>query len=174
MGRMLCYSSENVMQELRKSTAAVLHKRIISSLITNMDESHAAYFGRVIDRLEQDPRTELYPNLPILILKETLNVLPIYLEPQVLVNHLFQFLEKEKDTVSKVIHDVHYVADNTVLAPYCAEFVENVIRDTLANVDDTEQETTGRSEYRLRWPISPEDFPYLDDDEIDKESDKEN
>ena len=134
-----------------------------------MDERSAAYFGRVVDRLEQDPRTELYPNLPILVLKETVDLLPTYIEPDTLVSHLFRFIEAEKDTLSRIIHDAQYVADNTVLAPYCKTFVEDVIRDTLVNVDASEQDNEGRSEYRLGWPIVPNEFPYTDDEDNEDE-----
>lgn len=151
----------------------MLHKRIISTVITRLDERRAAYFGRVVDRLEQDPRTELYPNLPILVLKETVETLPTYIEPEVLVNHLFRFLQEEKDTLSRIIHSAQYVADNTVLMPYCITFIKDVITDTLATVDDTELTDEGRSEYRLGWPISPTDFPYFDD-ETDQDDDTGN
>lgn len=136
-----------------------------------MDETHAAYFGRVVDRLEQDPRTEIYPNLPILVLKETVDILPIYLDPTEFVNHLFEFIEKEKNTLSRVIHSAQYVADNAVLASYCSAFVENIIRDTLENVDDMSPDSKGKSVYRLKWPIHPEDFPYVDEENLDKNED---
>jgi len=132
-----------------------------------MDERRAAYFGRVVDRLEQDPRTDLYPNLPILVLKETLDLLPPYIEPDALINHLFHFIEKEKDTLSRVIYDARYVADNTILAPHCIPFIESVIRDTLVNVDPSDQDDESRSQYRLEWPIKPDDFPYSDDEDIE-------
>ncbi len=150
--------------EPRLRTTDVLHKRIISTIITRLDKRRAAYFGRVVDRLEQDPRTELYPNLPILVLKETVEILPTYIEPKVLVDHLFRFLQEEKDTLSRIIHSAHYVSNNAVLTPYCKAFVEDVIRDTLATVDVAEQNNEGRSEYRLGWPIAPTDFPYSDDE----------
>ncbi len=151
-------------------TIGVLHKRIISTVITRMDERRAAYFGRVVDRLEQDLRTDLYPNLPILVLKETVEVLPTYLDPGIVVNHLFQFLNTDKDILTRVIHGAQYTADNTVLAPYCASFVENIIRDTLSSVDATEEDNNGRTEYHLAWPIAPDDFPYADtENEEDKD-----
>lgn len=129
-----------------------------------MDERRAAYFGRVVDRLEQDPRTDLYPNLPVLVLKETVEILPTYLEPGALIDHLFQFLSAEKDTLSRVIHGAQYTVDNAGLAPYCAPFVKNVIGDTLSIVDAAEEDNNGRTEYRLAWPIAPDDFPYVDNE----------
>ncbi len=142
----------------------MLHKRIIATVITRMDETRAAYFGRVVDRLEHDRRADLYPNLAILVLKETFEVLPTYIDPEFVVDHLFQFLETEKDTLSHVIHGVSYMADNAVLAPYCSTFVGNVIRDTLATVDVSEEDNQGRTEYRLGWPIVPDAFPYAEDE----------
>lgn len=129
-----------------------------------MDEQRAGYFGRVVDRLEQDPRTDQYPNLPILVLKETVADLPTYLDPPVLVNHLFQFLRDNKDNLTRVIHSAAYISDNTVLIPHCIPFVETVIRDTLEKVDGSEQDREGRSEYRIGWPYSPDAFPYVDED----------
>ncbi len=146
----------------------MLHKRIISPVITALDKERAAYFGRVVDRLEQDPRSDLYPNLPVLVLKETVELLPIYLEPTVLVNHLFRFLERKHESLSRVIHSAPYVADNSVLKSHCVEFVESVIRDTFENVSETDQDVTDRKEYRLKWPISPEEFPYTDDTDFDE------
>lgn len=142
----------------------MLHKRIISAVITRMDEQRAGYFGRVVERLEQDPRTEQYPNLPILILKETVQDLPTYLDPTVLVNHLFRFLRINKDDLTRVIHSAAYISDNTVLAPHCQPFVEAVVLDTLESVDGSEQDREGRSEYRVGWPYEADTFPYVDDE----------
>lgn len=147
----------------------MLHKRIISAVITQMDELRAGYFGRVVDRLEQDPRTERYPNLPVLVLKETIEDLPTYLDPPIVVNHLFQFLQANKDDLTRTIHSAAYIADNTVLAPHCAPFVEAVIRETLATVDGNEQDREGRSEYRVGWPYDPDAFPYIDDEAEDED-----
>lgn len=148
----------------KEKASDVLHKRIIATVITRMDETRAAYFGRVIDRLEHDQRMDIYPNLAVLVLKETIEILPTYIDPETLTDHLFHFLAEEKDTLLQVVHGVPYMANNAVLAPYCSAFVENVIRVTLETVDGVEEDNEGRTEYRLGWPITPDAFPYVDDE----------
>ena len=37
-------------------------------VIESLDEKRGAYFGRVVDQVEHDPRTENYPNLAFIVL----------------------------------------------------------------------------------------------------------
>ncbi len=148
----------------------MLHKRIIIPVIERLDEQRAAYFGRVMDRLERHPGIEEHPSLPILVLKETIEALPIYLDPERLVEHLFSFVANNADALNSVVYSPSYLTDNTILAPRCAAFISAVVTETMATIDSHSCDTGGEhGEYHLSWPINPDDFPYRDPDAQDNE-----
>ncbi len=141
----------------------MLHKRIVLPVIENMDDKRQAYFGRVVDQVERDPRTESYPNLPFIVLKETIEALPTYLEPNEIIDVLFEFINSHVHELNRMIHSPEYITNPHSLTVQCSEFVMAVIKTTMETADLESQDIDGRSKYRLSWPIEPEDFPYSED-----------
>lgn len=141
----------------------MLHKRIILPIIDSLDEKRGAYFGRVVDQVERDPRTENYPNLPFLILKETIEALPMYLEPPEIVEALFEFIDANVHALNRTLHSPEYITNPNVMTVQCSEFMLLVIKKTMATADMESQDIDGRSKYSLSWPIDPHDFPYKED-----------
>ena len=141
----------------------MLHKRIVLPLIESLDEKRAAYFGRVVDQIEHDPRTENYPNLPFIVLKETLEALPMYLEPPEMIEVLYEFLDANMRELNRTLYSPQYITDPTVLTEQCSQFVLAIIKVTMATADIESQDIDGRSKYSLSWPIDPHDFPYSED-----------
>ncbi len=141
----------------------MLHKRIVLPIIEALDEKRSAYFGRVVDQIEHDPRTEKYPNLPFLVLKETIEALPTYLEPNEIIEVLFNFIDTNLGALNKTLYSPEYITDPHAMTVQCSEFVLMVIKATMATADLESQDFDGRSKYRLSWPIDPDDFPYAED-----------
>jgi hypothetical protein len=145
----------------------VLHKRILIPLIDQLDEDTAAYFGRVVDHLEKDPRLEDYPNMPFLVLRETIFELPVYLEPKEVVDLLFSYVIHNVENLKTVLHSKEYLHDHSALRAHCTAFVIAVVRDSMKEVDMAYEDRNRQSEYRLSWPIDPKLFPYVDDEDED-------
>ena len=152
----------------------MLHKRILIPLIEQLDEESAAYFGRVIDRLEKDPRLDEFPNLPFLIFGETIFELPTYLEPEIVIDLLFAFIKNNIENLKTVLHSKEYIYDKHVLRSHCTPFVIAIIRDSMKETDLAYEDRNRQSEYRLGWPIDPKLFPYQDNDDEDDDEDGHN
>ena len=148
----------------------MLHKRILIPLIEQLDEDTASYFGRVVDRLEKDPRLEDYPNMPFLVLRETIMELPSYLEPNEVIDLLFAYISHNVEDLKAVLHSTEYIHDHSVLRSHCTPFVIAVVRDSMKEVDMAYEDRNRQSEYHLKWPIDPKLFPYVDDEEDDGDS----
>jgi hypothetical protein len=141
----------------------VLHKRIVRPVIESLDEKRGAYFGRVVDQVETDPRTENYPNLPFIVLKETIEALPTYLEPPEMIEVLFDFIDNNLNELGKILHSPEYITDPNAMTVPCSGFILAVIKATMTTADLESRDIDGRSKYKLSWPIDPHDFPYSDD-----------
>ena len=141
----------------------MLHKRIVLPVIASLDEKRGAYFGRVVDQVEHDPRTENYPNLAFIVLKETIEALPAYLEPGEMLEVLYEFLDANVHELNKTLYSPEYITNPHALTVQCSEFVLAVIKVTITTADLESQDIDGRSKYSLSWPIDPHDFPYSED-----------
>ena len=126
----------------------MLHKRLLIPLVEQLDEDTASYFGRVIDRVEKDPRLEDFPAMPFLIMRETISELPAYLEPQEVVELLFTFISHNIDKLKTIVHSKEFTLDHNHLRPHCTPFVLAIVRDSMKEVDLAYEDRNRKSEYR--------------------------
>ncbi len=147
----------------------MLHTRILTTLIDQLDEDTQAYVNSLITCIEKDPRLDDYPNMPFLVLYETLRELPTYLEPEIVSNLLFSFIVHNVEDLKRTIHSKEYIHNNKVLRSHCTPFVIAVVRDCMKEVDLAYEDRNRQTLYHLDWPIDPEKFPYIDDDDEDDE-----
>lgn len=144
-----------------------MHTRILTSLIEQLDEETQVYINKVLAFIEKDPRLGDYPNMPYLILHETLLELPIYLEPEIVSQLLFSFIVHNVEDLKRTIHSKEYIHNSKELRSHCTPFVIAVVRDCMKEVDLAYEDRNRQTLYRLEWPIDPDKFPYIDDDDVD-------
>jgi hypothetical protein len=151
----------------------VIHARILAQLIELLDEDTQAYANRLITCIEKDPRLDDYPNMPFLVLRETLLELPTYLDPEIVSNLLFSFVIHNVEDLKRTIHSQEYLHNSKALRSHCTAFVIAVVRDCMKEVDLAYEGRNRQTLYRLEWPIDPEKFPYIDDEDGDEDEDGE-
>ena len=55
----------------------MLHRKLVEPALARLEGERASYFNRVMQRLDEDPRVEVAPNLVFVILREALPLCPI-------------------------------------------------------------------------------------------------
>ena len=142
----------------------MVHKKILEPVLERLDGERAGYFAKVIEKLDEDPRTERAPNLVFLVLKETVPYLPIYLEPKLLIFQLLTFVHKNRRDLNQLIYSPEYINDPDSIKKITNKFVAEIMETTLEKYDDGQIESGEQKVYRVSWPYNDVEFPFVDDD----------
>ena len=92
-----------------------MHDRIAQSALDNLDKDKAEYFADVLGRLEEDGRTELYPNIVYTVLRETMWMLPVYLEKKEFIDLLFRFVAGRNKAIQRRMFARNYIDNPSTL-----------------------------------------------------------
>jgi len=143
----------------------MLHRKIVEPVLAGLEDEASAYFGRVLQRLETDPRLEPLANLVYLCLRETIPYLPVYLPADDLVETLFGFVGDNRKRLNLAIFDRSYIEGPDGperLKLVTNEFVALILEMTLDRYDDGEinDEGEGKKVYRFSSDGDAVDFPY--------------
>lgn len=147
----------------------MLHRKIIDPLLATLDGERASYFQKIVEKLEEDPRTERAPNLIYLVLKQTIPYLPIYLEPPLLIGQLMLFVHDKRGELNRVLYSREYVNDPHCIKKVTDKFVAQVLASTLEQYEEGQIETGEKKVYRVSWPYSEVEFPFSDLDDDDSQ-----
>ncbi|MBL4693179.1 MAG: hypothetical protein JKY92_07610 [Magnetovibrio sp.] len=142
-----------------------MHRQIVASILEGMDKDRAAYFNRVVDKLEKDPRTQKNPNYVFLLLKETMSLLPTYLKKSDLIDILFSFVATNRNKMKSIIFDKGYAYDQSLLKPVTNNFIVVVVAKTLEHYETGDIETGEQSRKKFTFPYRIEDLVDLDDED---------
>jgi len=140
----------------------MLHKQIVTKTLSGLNADRASYFGDIIRRMDDDPRTEEYANLAYTLLKHTIAELPMYLDKALFLNLLFQFIDDEYEKIRNIIFAPEYTRDPDSIRAVTQGFV---LRIVTASLDAEEKLTTDEapSVHKLTWPYRETDV--IDPDE---------
>jgi len=145
----------------------MLHRKLIEPALAQLKGERAGYFARVLQRLDEDPRVDVAPNLVFLVLKEILPLCPTYLPARELVDRLLEFVAVNQARLNRAIFDPAYVEERgepEELRRIGGEFVSQVLNVTLQRFGDGELSTDEPRVFRFDADSDPDDFPYSDDD----------
>ncbi len=147
-----------------------IHRRILNTALGALDEETAAYFTRVAERIDEDPRTGKAPNLVYLVLADTVRCLPTYLEQRELVNRLFRFIDNHHGRLNKVIFSPEYLENKDALRAITGDFVAEIVEAALVLYERGEIDSGEATVHRITFDesgVAVGDFPYedMDDDE---------
>ena len=142
----------------------MLHRKILEPVLASLDGERASYFHSIVEKLEADPRADRAPNLIYLVLKETVPILPIYLEADKLIGLLLEFVSVNRGELNKVLYSREYINDPNCINKVTNKFVTEILSSTLKKYDDGEINTGEQSVYRVSWPYTDVDFPFSDPD----------
>lgn len=146
----------------------MLHRKLIEPALAKLDGERAAYFNRVLSRLDEDRRVEVAPNLVFIVLKEALPLCPTYLPARELVDRLLEFVAVNQARLNRALFDPAYVDDNAIcpeMQRLGAEFVNQILTVTFRKFQQGELDTGEPKEYRFSSDGDPDDFPYRDEDD---------
>ena len=146
----------------------MLHRRMIETTLTSLEGERANYFAQVLQRLDEDPRVELAPNIIFLVLKEILPLCPTYLSARELVDRLLEFVAVNQVRISRAIFDPAYLEDpkgKSEMRKIGGEFINQILSATLKKMNAGELNTNERQVYRFSSDEDPSDFPYRDEDD---------
>ena len=147
----------------------MIHKRMVQTVLEDLDTERLDYFQTVVDALEEDPRTEPMANYVYTVLKETMPLLPPYLPRAQLIDMLFAFAKNHERALRKVMYDETFVRRPAVVREITDKFVEIVVAETLALTEGGEIASDEPDVKKFTWPyrledvIDPEDPDDLDE-----------
>ena len=143
----------------------MLHRKILEPILADLDGERAAYFYKIVEKIEKDPRAERTPNLIYLVLKETVPFLPTYLDPDLLIQNLLTFVHDNKQAMNQTLYSREYVGNPSIIRKFTDKFVTEVLESTLEKFDDGKIDTGEKKVYRVSWPYDDVEFPFVDIDE---------
>jgi hypothetical protein len=148
-----------------KDGVASMHRRIVNPVLESLDKERAGYFSDVVARIEEDPRTERFANFVYLLLKETMPVLPVYLDKAEFVELVFDFVNSHYGAMKRRVFDRRFVLRPESLKEVTDEFVNRVVDRTMARYEEGDLDTGERSHQKFTWPYRAEDLVDPDDEE---------
>ena len=146
----------------------MLHRRMIESALTSLEGERASYFAQVLQRLDDDPRVELAPNIIFLVLKEILLLCPTYLPARELVDRLLEYVADNQVRINRAIFDPAFLEDpkgQSEMRKIGGEFINQILTATFKKLNTGELSTNERQVYRFSSDEDPSDFPYRDEDD---------
>jgi hypothetical protein len=87
----------------------MLHRKLIEPALARLEGERAAYFTRVVTRLEEDPRVDVAPNLVYVMLRDVMDLCPIYLPVRDLVDRLLQYVAVNQTRLNRALFDPEYI-----------------------------------------------------------------
>ena len=145
------------------------HRSIVEPTLKRLPQDQADYFNKIIDRVAKDPRIETIANKVYLTLKETVSILPIYLPEREFVELLFRFINLHNAQINRIIYSAEFIANPASLQRVTNIFVQAVVDATMEHYEKGSIDTGEQTFHRVSWPYYDDDFPYVDDDDEDKE-----
>jgi hypothetical protein len=146
----------------------MLHRKLIEPALAQLEGERATYFSQVLQRLDEDPRVDVAPNLVFLVLKEIVPLCPTYLPVRELVDRLLEFVAVNQARINRAIFDPAYIADAapSELHKIGGEFINQILTATFKKLDSGELQVEERQVYRFSADSDPADFPYRDEDDL--------
>jgi hypothetical protein len=144
-----------------------VHRRLIEPALKQLNEKDAVYFYDLVRRLEFDPRTERFANLVYLVLRDAIPLLPTILDPKILIDDLFAFVETQRVAIEHRIHSPRFIVDPAFLRPMVLLYVKTISDRCWERVDEGEVTPDGNDIWRMNWPYeeAEETFPYEEEDD---------
>lgn len=142
-----------------------MHRQIINPVLESLEGKRARYFSDLVARVENDPRTDRYPNIVFLLLKETMALLPVYLDKGEFLDALFDFVGRNHAAMEEIIFDKDYIYDPAHLQDVTNAFVVEVVNLTLEHYETGDIDTGEPAVRKYTWPYRAEDLIDPDDDD---------
>jgi len=153
----------------RRSVGAYVHKRIAEQALAGLKDEQATYFADIIHEVAEDPRTQDFPNMMFMVLRNTIAMLPTYLPRRELIERLFAFVQINKAKLSRTMFSKEFVTNEKILREVTDLFVDEVVSVSLQRYEKGEIDSGEVRVHKVSWPYNNVDFPFEDDDEIDED-----
>ena len=140
----------------------MVHQRIVKPVLERLDRKRAAYFSDIVDALEGDPRTQRRPNLVYLVLRETMQIVPMDLPRNQFVDLLFSFVESNRSRLGRKIFARDFVQDPSSVREVTNDFIRLVIDIVIEKCKTGEIDSKEKTGRRYSWPYDNVDLPYVD------------
>ncbi len=142
-----------------------MHKRIVEKSLKTLDAERANYFGDVIGYLEEIPKTNEFPNLVYLVLKDILDIAPTYIEKKAFALLLLKFIAHHARELQKIIYDKSYLYDEHVLRNVTGKLIEAIVDQTIQGYEEGEIETGDPVVQKYTYPYRALDLVDPDDED---------
>lgn len=144
-----------------------MHKRIAEAALESLDKEKAAYFANIVERVAEDGRTGFYPNIVYVVLKETMWLLPVYLDKKEFIDLLFRFVVTNSRAIQRKLFSKDYIDDSSAIRPITDVFVNTVVDRTMELFQEGEIDSGEPKIQKFSWPYRAEDLIDPDDDEAE-------
>ena len=151
--------------EKKDSGPERMHKRIVEPVLATLDEERANYFSSIVEMMEEDRRTERFPNIVYMVLKETMRVLPVYLDKEKFIDLLFEFVAEKGRRLRRLLYDERFIHEPSSIRQVTDGFVALIVDVTFEKHHNGEIDDGERTVQRYTWPYRESDL--IDPDEED-------
>jgi hypothetical protein len=149
-----------------------MHKQIIHKAIKELDEERANYFESVVAFLGEHPKTEDFPNLVYLSLKDILDIAPIYIDKKEFSILLLQFVIHHQGQLQRIIYDKEYLFDPSSLRKVTNLLIESIVEQTIHNYEKGDIDDGEPVVQKFTYPYRATDLVDEDDEEALEEARK--
>lgn len=127
-----------------------------------MDDERARYFGLIFQMLEHDPRAKVTPNILYTVLKETVPLIPPYLDAADFLNVLFAFVQENQRAITTIMFSSDFITDPKCMRKVTDSLVNKIVDLTFEMHDQGRIKTGEPTVRRYAWPMDNADFPFAD------------
>lgn len=147
-----------------------MHKQIVDKALKNLEEDRSNYFGGVVTFLEEHPKTDEFPNLVYLSLKDILEIAPIYIDRKDFAILLLQFVIHHQGALQKIIYDKEYLYNPNSLRRITKLLIDSIVDQTIQNYENGEIDDGEPLVQKYTYPYRATDLVDDDDDEALEEA----
>ena len=147
-----------------------MHKRIVDKALKTLDAERANYFNDVVGYLEDLPKTQDFPNLVYLSLKDILDIAPIYIEKKAFALLLLKFVSHHQGQLQQIIYDKEYLYDPNCLRKVTKLLIDAIVDQTIQGYEDGLIETGEAVVQKYTYPYRATDLVDPDDEEALEEA----
>jgi len=147
-----------------------MHKQIVDKAIKLLDEDRANYFGSVATFLSEHPKTDDFPNLVYLSLKDILDIAPMYIDKKDFALLLLEFVIHHQGQLQQIIYDKQYLYDPNSLRRVTKLLIDSIVDQTIQNYENGEIDDGAPVVQKYTYPYRATDLLDDNDDEAIEEA----
>lgn len=141
------------------------HRKLIDPAMKLLKKERAEYFSAIVKRLEELPQIEPLANIIYLVLKETMEMLPLYLPKEEMISLLYSFAKTHRERFNRLLFNSAFITNPRIIHQLTNTFVNQVVDISMLRYEEGEIDLEESSVHKFTWPAYDGEFPYSEEEE---------